>query len=58
MAGIDPESIARAARVRELVCGEWLRRREVAVVDLGFMWSLGEKTDVASLLLQTLFRCT
>lgn len=49
MASIDPEALARAERVLELVRDEWLRRPGVTAVDLGFKWSGGEMTDVVSL---------
>ena len=49
MASIDPEALAKAERVLELVRDEWLRRPGVTAVDMGFKWSGGEMTDVVSL---------
>jgi endonuclease G len=49
VASIDPEVLARAEKVLELVRDEWLRRPGVTAVDLGFKWSKGEMTDVVSL---------
>jgi hypothetical protein len=49
VASIDPQDLARAERVLDLVRDEWLRRPGVTAVDLGFKWSGGEMTDVVSL---------
>ena len=49
MASIDPQALARAERVLDLVRDEWLRRPGVTAVDLGFKWSGGQMTDVVSL---------